>query len=228
MQRNSFFNNFVNETGLYMLYGREKMGKTTFAMNVIEKSIDEDSGFLYMYSKPLNAALNKRFDSGYIKMIDMQDVKENPIELLFLEATMMKEDHNLSLVIIDDFDELLRYTGFRHIEPKRKERMAYLMVCLRCLALLLEIPVMIISDAEEYIDSKKDKRPKISDIRDKKIIKEFVDKLILMYVDGFYDPSTELKSISEFSLCDLRSEKVMYHRLAYISDSMKYCELDNH
>ena len=161
-------------------------------------------------------------------MIDMQDVKENPIELLFLEATMMQEKYNLSMVIIDDFDELLSYTGFKHIEPKRKERMAYLMVCLRCLALLLEIPVMIISDAEEYIDSKKDKRPKISDIREKKIIKEFVDKLILMYVDGFYDPSTELKSISEFSLCDLRSEKVMYHRLAYISDSMKYCELDNH
>jgi len=228
MQRNSFFNSFVNETGLYMLYGREKMGKTILAMNMIDKSIDEDSGFLYMYSKPIDNALTKSFDSSYIKMIDMEDVKENPIELLFLEAKMMKEDHNLSLVIIDDFDELLRYTGFRHIEPKRKERIAYLLVSLKCLAQLMDIPVVIISDAEKYLDSKKDKHPNISDMKDKKIIKEFVDKLILMYVDSFYDPNTELKGLAEFSLCDLKSGEVKNHRLAYISESMKYCELDRH
>lgn len=221
MSEKYYMNNHINEPGLYILCGRSGMGKTTLAINILSQKLKdkETDSALYFHSDPLSEDLLNRFKDSGIDFININDVAGRSVEGILYQARWTKEDKNLSMIVIDDFYDLLRYESFKHIEPKRKERIAYLLICFKCLADLFDIPVILIADADEYIDSKKDKHPGLSDMRDKKLIKEFADRLMFMYADAYYEADTELKNITEIRIIDLKKNTEHNHRLAYIGNS---------
>ncbi len=216
---------FISEPGLYMLFGAKEIGKTVLALNFMYQRLVSypEKNALFFYSNPLPVEENEEIIHGRMQLLDTEWLAGGSQEGLFLQAKWAMQDNDLGMIIVDDFYELLRKTSFDHIEPTRKERVAYLLTRFKTLAELYDIPVILVADTEEYIDGKKDKHPRLEDLRDKKLIREFVDKAILMYVDEKYDPDTELKGITELELCDLKSGTKQDSRLAYISNNHMYC-----
>ena len=228
MKRNIYFDDYIKGSGVYMLQGAEGMGKTTFAFSIMEQMINEDSDthILYFHTDPLPDEIDEENIDKRIRIVDTEWLAGESEEGIFLQACWMMQDHKLGMVVVDDFYELLTMTYFEYIKPSRRECVAYLLTRFKTLAELFDIPVVLIARSPDDIYEKKDEVLQIPDIKDKKLIKEFVDKIIIMYTDEKYDPDTELKGISEFFLWNVRLGTKEIRRLAYIKPYSRYFSLD--
>jgi replicative DNA helicase len=152
-------------------------------------------------------------DAGNITMVGIRSV-----------ARRMNNKEPLGLVIVD-YMQLM--TGHGRSENRQQE-VSEISRAMKLLARELECPVMGISQLSRGPESRNDKRPMLSDLRESGAIEQDADQVMFIYRDEEYDPHTDDKGVAEILLRKHRHGPTGDVRLAFIGDYTRFNNLDRH
>ncbi len=119
------------------------------------------------------------------------------------KARRLKSREGLSLVIVDYIQLMESRTGRR--DENRVQELSTISRGLKMLARDLDVPLICISQLNRSPDSRPDKRPLLSDLRESGAIEQDADLVMLIYRDDYYNPESEEKGIAEVNLAKHRS-----------------------
>jgi replicative DNA helicase len=96
-------------------------------------------------------------------------------------------------------DYLQLLNGHRHYENRHQE-VSDISRSLKALAKELNIPIVALSQLSRAVDSRLDRRPMLSDLRDSGAIEQDADLIMFLYRDVVYNPDTENPALAELIL----------------------------
>lgn len=117
------------------------------------------------------------------------------------KARRLAAEHGLDLLIVD-YLQLMR--GDAKSENRQQE-ISFISRSIKALARELNIPVLALSQLSRAVESRQDKRPMLSDLRESGSIEQDADVVMFLYRDDVYNPETEFPGMAEIIVGKHRS-----------------------
>jgi replicative DNA helicase len=197
---------------LIIVAGATSMGKTAFAIRcllanainlgksvvyfavesgrqVIFPRIVAQNASIHLYSLIMGQIQNedmKNFERS-IDTLSRCNIMINDTESLSttkLRSCLMRYiiEKNIQLVIVDHLLEMREEQRYNSEYSLRTHQV----VEIKSIARKLNVPIMLLTQLHRGMDNRKDRRPRLSDLRDSGRIEEEADKVILIYRPGYY------------------------------------------
>jgi len=128
---------------------------------------------------------------------------------------------NLGVIVVD---YLQLMTG-RSAAESRQVEISEISRGLKLLARDLDTPVIGISQLSRNLESRQDKRPLLSDLRESGSIEQDADLVMFIYRDEIYNPESSEMGIAEINLAKNRNGPVDRVKLAYMPNFTKFASL---
>ena len=126
-------------------------------------------------------AANKLSQIGlYIKT---QDV--NTPRGIYNQALQVQGKHGLDAIIIDHVH--LMDSGARRDSDNQNANMSRISKALKAMAIDLDVPVIALAQLSRGVETRNDKRPLLSDLRDSGTLEQDADKVLMLYRESYYD-----------------------------------------
>ena len=139
------------------------------------------------------------------------------------KARKLKAEHNLQFLIID-YLQLIHSTK-RH--ENRHQEVSEISRSLKALAKELNIPILALSQLSRAVDSRMDKRPMLSDLRESGAIEQDADLIMFLYRDIVYNPETENPDLTELIVGKQRNGPTGTLYLHFIRELTKFEDDDD-
>jgi replicative DNA helicase len=136
------------------------------------------------------------------------------------KARRLKSKQGLGLIVID---YLQLMTGRNHAENRQVE-IAEMSRGLKILARELEVPVVALSQLSRNLESRQDKRPMLSDLRESGSLEQDADVVMFIYRDEVYNPESTDRGMAEIIVAKHRNGPTGTARLVYRN---QYTRFDN-
>ena len=215
--------NGLNNSDLLLVAARPAMGKSAFALNIgvnvakkykktvavfnLEMSREQlamrllaNESFVEL-QKLATGKLNEEewtklcMASGALSQTDIR-IDDNPsVTVADISAKCRRLD-NLGLVIID-YLQLMQGSGYGRNSENRVTVVGEISRSLKIMAKELNVPVICLSQLSRAVESRTDKRPILSDLRESGAIEQDADSVMFLYRDEYYNQNTEEKGIAE-------------------------------
>lgn len=137
-------------------------------------------------------------------------------------ARKLKADHNIDMLIIDYLQML--HSGKRH--ENRHQEVSEISRSLKSLAKELNIPILVGSQLSRAVDSRMDKRPMLSDLRESGAIEQDADVIMFLYRDIVYNPETENPNSAELIIGKQRNGPTGTVPLNFVRELTKFEDVD--
>lgn len=235
---------------LVILAARPSMGKTSFALNIIEHAaIHSKKNVAFFSLEMINAQLGVRLLSSVAK-VNQQRVKvarlndaewgevAGAAERLRETGIYLDEESNISVNEIRARARRLHRecAGGLHLiiidylqllawpDGAKDEVAAYSAMTrqLKLLAKELHLPVIALSQLNRGLESRPDKRPIMSDLRGSGGIEQDADSILFIYRDQVYKPETMDKGIAEIIVGKQRNGPIGKVHTAFIEHLMRF------
>jgi replicative DNA helicase len=128
----------------------------------------------------------------------------------------------LSLVVVD-YLQLMVGQGAR--AENRQQEIAEISRGLKVLARDLDVPVLAIAQLSRAVETRHDKRPLLSDLRDSGAIEQDADVVMFLYRDEYYNPESDDKGIAEVIVGKHRNGPTGKVQLAWMEQYTKFASL---
>ena len=126
--------------------------------------------------------MQRAADTLYKSQIFIDDTPAISVLELRAKARRLKSEHNLGLVIVD-YLQLMR--GGANPESRQQE-ISEISRSLKALAKELHLPVVALSQLNRGLESRSDKRPMMSDLRESGAIEQDADVIMFVYREAVY------------------------------------------
>ena len=232
------------KSDLIIIAGRPSMGKTAFALSLAKNIMIKykipliiftlemsRQQIMYRFLSSASQLNANRLKSGKMtlqewknlssSMKDLADlplfIDDNPnLTLSDIRLTLQKvipQKKKEGLVVID-YLQLMRITS--HLE-NRVQEISYITRNLKILAKEFEIPILLLSQLSRNVESRVNKRPMLSDLRESGSIEQDADIVIMLYRDDYYSERKEIDSMTEFLIVKHRNGPTGVARLLFNS-----------
>jgi replicative DNA helicase len=112
----------------------------------------------------------------------IDDTPALPISQLAARARRLKRTHGLDLLIVD-YLQLVRPTSAK---DSRVNEVSEITQGLKAIAKELDIPVLALSQLSRQVESREDKRPQLSDLRESGSIEQDADVVMFVFREEYY------------------------------------------
>ncbi len=236
---------------LIILAARPSMGKTAYALNVADYVSAIASVPAVFFSLEMgHLELAERFliarsgVSGYkfkapgtMTQLDREAVWEAaralgpaPLHLddaptrtmrqVSAEARRYRRRDGIRLVVID-YLQLLSPEGDRR--ENRQEQVAGISRGAKLLARDLEVPVLMLAQLNRNVESREDKTPRLSDLRESGAIEQDADIVLMLHRPEYYDPA-EYPGKADVIIAKNRNGATGKVRMNFRKDTMRFSE----
>ncbi|WP_070096845.1 replicative DNA helicase [Pseudomonas sp. NBRC 111139] len=229
---------------LVIVAGRPSMGKTTFAMNIVEEAVLRSEKVVVVYSMemPGDALLTRMLSS--MGSIDQSRVRSG--KLLNEDWTKLTKAANAlnknDRFFIDDTPALSpsemrsRTRRLRRVHGEiglimvdylqlmqipgygglnRTNEISAISRSLKALAKEFDCPVIALSQLNRSVEQRKDKRPVNSDLRESGAIEQDADVILFVYRDEVYNPDSRFAGTAEIIIGKQREGPTGFVRLGF-------------
>jgi replicative DNA helicase len=141
----------------------------------------------------------------------------SPFELR-AKCRRLAKSTGLGCVIVD-YLQLMRVKGKTE---SREREIAEISMSLKALAKELNIPVIALSQLNRSLESRTDKRPVLSDLRESGAIEQDADIITFLYRDEVYNADTDMPGIAEVIVSKHRNGPTGVVKLAFMSEYTRF------
>lgn len=195
--------------GMYILGARPAVGKSTFAINLAD-NIRGNVLFVSLEMTPEQIMAKRvsrligipagRMLSGQVNEqawekigIATSQLYQNGVYLNNRYDMTVQQIHILAQSVPDLRAVVIDYLGL--IQPATRSGNTYEAISqisrdIKRMAISLNVPVICLSQLSRQIESRKDKRPMLSDLRDSGAIEQDADAVMFLYRDDYYNGGT--------------------------------------
>jgi replicative DNA helicase len=118
------------------------------------------------------------------------------IAALRTRARRLKRQRQIGLIVVD-YLQLLQGTGKSGGDQNRVQEISEISRGLKTLAKELQLPVIALSQLSRQVESREDKRPQLSDLRESGSIEQDADIVMFVYREDYYLAAKEPREGSE-------------------------------
>jgi replicative DNA helicase len=154
--------------------------------------------------------------------IFIDDTPAITITELRAKARRLHRDHQLGLIIVD-YLQLLRSPAYSH---SREQEISDISRSLKALAKELHVPVVALSQLNRSVESRTDKRPMMSDLRESGAIEQDADLIMFIYRDEVYNKETPDKGVAEIIIAKQRTGPTGAIRVAFSGEHTRFDNLE--
>jgi replicative DNA helicase len=151
-------------------------------------------------------------------------IDDNPnvtvMEIRAKARRMAARHGRLGLVVVD----YLQLMSGRASAENRQVEVSEISRGLKILARELEAPVMALSQLSRNLESRADKRPQLSDLRESGSIEQDADVVMFLYRDEVYNQDTQERGVAEVIVSKHRNGPIGTKRLVFLG---QYTRFDN-
>lgn len=134
------------------------------------------------------------------------------------KARKLKAQENIGLVVID----YLQLIGSQQRHENRTQEISAISRALKALAKELNVPVLALSQLSRNLESRMDKRPMLSDLRESGAIEQDGDVIFFIYRDVIYNPDTEYPNMAEIIISKQRNGPVGSFHTQYAGEILRF------
>lgn len=239
---------------LIVLAARPAMGKTSFALNLVLNAAIKQKKTVWFFSLEMTsdqlvdrllaglaAIPMSKITKGQLDDADFANIGES-IEKLWgaqiylddngwLNVAQLRsklrrlkvEKGNLDLVVID-YLQLMSGAGSK-FAGNRVMEISEISRSLKELAKELMIPIIALSQLSRAVESRIDKEPQLSDLRDSGAIEQDADTVMMLYREEYYDAETDRKGATDIFVRKNRNGPVEDVELYFDAPTMRFIEL---
>jgi replicative DNA helicase len=140
-------------------------------------------------------------------------------------ARRLKAEHGIDLLIID-YLQLIRVTLEGKRYQNREQEIAEISRGLKALAKELDVPVLALAQLSRAVESRADKRPQLSDLRESGAIENDADVVLFIYREEMYNAeSLEARNKAEIIIAKHRNGPVGTIHLGFEAKETRFYSL---
>ncbi len=230
MGKTSFALNIAQNAALHskvpVLFFSLEMSKESLAMRMLcsEARVDfqklrsgilsdSDWGRLARAAGLLSEANLYIDDTAGIRVIEMRARARR------LQAELQKQDLQLGMIVMD-YLQLASPPQGR--SDSREREISEISRGLKGLAKELSLPVLALSQLSRKVESRENKRPQLSDLRESGAIEQDADVIMFIYRDDFYNEDSEDKNVAEIIIGKQRNGPTGVARLRFFGEHTRF------
>ncbi len=237
---------------LIIIAGRPSMGKTSLALNIAANVAIRGGKAVGVFSLEMSMeqllmrllcsearVSSQRVRTGYLKerewpllITSAGELSEAPIYIddtaamsvleMRAKARRLKSECDLGLIVVD-YLQLMRGTSSR--SESRQQEISEISRGLKALAKELKVPVVALSQLSRAVESRSDRRPMLSDLRESGAIEQDADVVCFVYREEHYQRTDENEGLGEIIIGKQRNGPVGVIKVAFINEYTRFEDL---
>jgi replicative DNA helicase len=238
---------------LIVLAARPSMGKTAFALNIAEHVAVAEGLPAVVFSMEMGASQLALRMVGSLGRIDQQHLRTGALKddewgrlteavdklskaSVFIDETpalnsaelrararrQARQCGKLGLIVVD---YLQLMSGSSSSDENRATEIGEISRGLKALAKELQCPVIALSQLNRSVESRNDKRPMMSDLRESGAIEQDADVIMFIYRDEYYNKETKEPGVAEIIIGKQRNGPVGTVKLTFLKPLTKFDNL---
>lgn len=238
----------LQNADLIIVAGRPSMGKTSLAINIAENAAVGEQKKVAIFSMEMpgeqlamrllsslgringhKVRTGKLDDDDWPRLMSaMTMLSESPIFIddspglspieIRARARRLKREQGLDLIIVD----YLQLMQSGESNENRATEISAITRSLKNLAKELNIPVIAMSQLNRSLESRPDKRPIMSDLRESGAIEQDADVIFFIYRDEVYDENSQDRGVAEIIIGKQRNGPIGTVRLTFLGEYTKF------
>ncbi|MCZ6830253.1 MAG: replicative DNA helicase [Gammaproteobacteria bacterium] len=239
----------LQKSDLIIVAGRPSMGKTAFAMCLVENAVLNQQKPILVFSLEMPAdqlivrmlssigRINQsRIRNGKLEQDDwprlstaVSKLKDVPLYIddtpalspteMRSRARRIAREHGELGMIMVDYMQLMQVTGFTE---GRTAEVSEISRNMKALAKEFMCPVVALSQLNRSLEGRPNKRPVNSDLRESGSLEQDADVILFIYRDEVYNEDSPDKGVSEIIIGKQRNGPTGMTRLAFIAEYTRF------
>lgn len=171
---------------------------------------DEEFAKIWEAMEKLSQANVYIDDSAWWSLVDLKS-----------KARRLKMESGLDIVIIDYLQLMTSWNSLNRVQE-----VSEISRWIKSLARELDVPIIALSQLSRAVESRPDKRPVLSDLRESWSIEQDADIVMMMYREDYYDEFSEKKWVTDIFIRKNRNGPIWAVELMFNRNNQKFLEIE--